>query len=365
VTFRGGAHPRSRVLHHALYAGSALLLLGCSQRSGVEHPQDQEAEPVAKVVVALASRKRIAETRTAFGSVTAEQGSTHTVTRSFETRVRHVLVAPGQPIKRGQPLVEIEPSVATLLQLHQAENAARMAHRDLDQTRRRFDLKLATLQELGPVEKAATDADLQLASLRDEGVHPSEQALADADGLVARIGVQDGQLAPAGTAIVEIASGDDLQVRLGVEPGAVVRVVPGQKVVLGPSDDVGATLEGTVKMVSGQVNATTRLVDVYVALPKPSSLLLNAFVEGKIEVAAHEGVVVPRQAVLEDQGEQILFTVREGKAKRVPVHLGLQNDDEIELADGNVRSGESVVVQGHRELTDGTRVEAATGDESR
>ncbi|HEY0789866.1 MAG TPA: efflux RND transporter periplasmic adaptor subunit [Chthoniobacterales bacterium] len=354
------------MFRRAFHAGFALLLLGCAPHPGAEHPEDHEAEPVAKVVVAVASRKRIAETCTAFGSVTAEPGSTHTVTRAFETRVRHVLVAPGEPVKRGQPLVEVDASAATLLQLHQAENAARMAHRDLDQTRRRFDLKLATVQELGAAEKGATDADLQLASLRDEGVHPSEQAIADVDGLVARIGVQDGQLAPAGTAIVEVASGDDLQVRLGVEPGAAGRVAPGEKVALGPSDDpAAATWEGTVKLVSGQVNATTRLVDVYVALPQPGSLLLNAYVQGNIEVAAHEGVVVPRRAVFEDQGEPVLFVVREGKAQRIPVHLGLQNDDEIELTDGTIRSGDAVVVQGHRELTDGMRVEAATGDESR
>jgi membrane fusion protein (multidrug efflux system) len=343
------------------------ILAACgSTRGEPDGKQSEEKEPVAQVVTAPVVRKPISETLTAYGSVMAEPGTTQTLARTFETRVQRVLVAPGQSVQKGQPLVDLEASPATMFQVHQAENGSRAAHHDLEQTRQRFNLKLATGQELSQAEKAATDADLQLASLRGQGIQPQETATAPAEGVVARIGVQDGQLVAAGAALIEIASTEAVQVKLAVEPEDVNRVVPGQKATLSLVNDPSAeTVEGHVRLVTRQVDPGTRLVYAYIALPKDSHLLLNAYVVGRVETASHEGLVAPRQALFDDHGQQTLFVVRDGKAQRVPVRTGLQNDDEIELAGTDVKPDEPVVVHGYRELNDGMRVEVAQGDASR
>jgi membrane fusion protein, multidrug efflux system len=343
------------------------VLAACgSTRGEPDGKQGEEKEPVAQVVTAPVLRKPIAETLTAYGSVIAEPGTTQTLARTFETRVRRVLVAPGQAVQKGQPLLELEASPATMLQVRQAENAARTAHRDLEQTRARFNLKLATGQELSQAERAATDANLQLASLRGQGIQPQETATAPAEGVVARIGVQDGQLVATGAALVEIASTDAILVKLGIEPEDVNRVVAGQKATLSLVNNPAAdTVEGHVRLITHQVDPATRLVYAYVALPKDSGLLLDAYVVGRVETASREGLVVPRQAVFDDHGQPTLFTVRDGKAQRVPVRPGLQNDDEVELAGTDVKPGEPVVVHGYRELNDGMRVEVTQGHASR
>src|SRR5438552_5304541 len=94
----------------------------------------EEKKGVAHVEVAKVERKTIAETVTTYGSIIAQPGKIHSVSVAFETRVRHILVAPGQFVAEGDPLVESEPSPAALLQLQQARNAAEAARKDLKQT---------------------------------------------------------------------------------------------------------------------------------------------------------------------------------------------------------------------------------------
>src|ERR1700719_797668 len=130
------------------------VLVWIAQRFGLGKEQ-KGAGPVAQVQVAKVERKTITEKVIVYGSVVAQPGKTHSVSIAFETRVRHILVAPGQFVQENDPLTEIEPSPAAQLQLQQAKNAAEAARKELKQTQDRYNLKLATNQEVSAVEKAA------------------------------------------------------------------------------------------------------------------------------------------------------------------------------------------------------------------
>ena len=81
-----------------------LFLIGrCSWRHFAGANEEKKEGPTALVEVAALTRKTIAEKLTAYGSVIAQPGKTHSFTVGFETRVRHVLVAPGQLVHEGNP----------------------------------------------------------------------------------------------------------------------------------------------------------------------------------------------------------------------------------------------------------------------
>src|SRR5258708_40151327 len=151
---------------------AALLIIGglvwIAQRFGVGK-QETKTSPVPQVQVAKVERKTITEKVIVYGSVVAQPGKTHSVSIAFETRVRHILVAPGQFVQENDPLTEIEPSPAAQLQFQQAKNAAEAARKELKQTQERFNLKLATKQDLSAAEKTARDAETQLTSLQRAG----------------------------------------------------------------------------------------------------------------------------------------------------------------------------------------------------
>src|SRR6266446_10352299 len=135
-----------------------------AQRFGVGK-EEKKTGPIPEVQVAKVERKTITEKVIVYGSVVAQPGKTHSVSVAFETRVQHILVAPGQFVQENDPLTEIEPSPAAQLQFQQARNAADAARKELKQTQERFNLKLSTNQDLSGAEKTARAPEAQLTGL--------------------------------------------------------------------------------------------------------------------------------------------------------------------------------------------------------
>jgi RND family efflux transporter MFP subunit len=256
-------------------------------------------------------------------------------------------------VKPGDTLLEVQGSPASLLQLHQAEGAAQQAHRELSQAEKRFDLKLATNLELDQAQKAVSDADLQLESLKSQGVAADEQIRSDIMGIVAKVDVEDGQLASGGSPLVEIIATGDIEIKLGVEPEDVAKLLRGQRVGISLVNNPAAPeIEGTVRLVTHRVNSADRLVDVFVSIPQGTMLLLAAYVRGEIIVALRETLVVPRDAVLPEDSSYTLYVVRDHHAMKRKIQVGLQTDALVEVIDPELREGDLVVTVGNRELAD-------------
>ncbi|MEP6672826.1 MAG: efflux RND transporter periplasmic adaptor subunit, partial [Chthoniobacter sp.] len=246
---------------------------GSASASSASAPGDATSASLAHVQTAKVGRKAITETLTAYGSIVAQPGKTHAVAVAFETRVRHILVAPGQSVTAGDSLIEIEPSAAAQLQLQQAKIAAEAARKELKQVGERFNLKLATNQDLGTAQKTASDAESQLASLQKQGVGTDNRIHSDVAGVVAKVDVQDGQLVAAGSPLVEIVAEDEIEVKLGVEAEDLALLAPGQPIALFPVNDPAAgKIAGSVRLLTRRVDPATRLVDIYVSLPTGTKL---------------------------------------------------------------------------------------------
>ncbi|MEO6787779.1 MAG: efflux RND transporter periplasmic adaptor subunit [Chthoniobacteraceae bacterium] len=321
-------------------------------------PGDATSASVAHVQTAAVARKAITETLTAYGSVVAQPGKTHSVSVAFETRVRHILVAPGQSVTGGDSLIEVERSPAAQLQLQQAMIAVESARKELKQVGERFNMKLATNQDLGTAQKTASDAESQLASLQKQGVGTDNRIHADVAGIVAKVDVHDGQLAAAGSPLVEIVAEDEIEVKLGVEAEDLPLLTTGQSIVLFPvNDPASGKITGSVRLLTRRVDPATRLVDVYVSLAAGTKLLLGGYVRGEITRTAQNALVVPRSALLPETGGFTLFTVKANHAVKHTVQAGLENEREIQVIAPDLHEGEIVVVVGNYELEDGMPVE--------
>jgi membrane fusion protein, multidrug efflux system len=281
---------------------AAWLLTRERQAPSEETPETGEG-PVASVETAPVERKAVSEKVITYGSVIAQPGKTHTVSVAFESRVNHVLVAAGQLVGTDDPLLEIEASPATDLLLRQAQNTLEVAQRELTQTQERFNLKLATNQELNQAQKAARDAELQLQAFQQEGARSNGPLRAKTPGVVATVAAQDGQIAAAGSALVEIVASDEIEVKLGIEAQDAATFEAGQPIALFPVNQSSSNpVKGTVRLVTQRINPTTRLVDVYVALPPSSGLLLDGYVRAEIEKSVKDALTVPRSAILSRAG---------------------------------------------------------------
>ncbi|MDH6463889.1 HlyD family secretion protein [Micromonospora sp. A200] len=85
--------------------------------------------------------------------------------------------------------------------------------------------------------------------------------------------------------------------------------------------------------------------------PRPG---MNAVVHLRVREAA-DAVTVPASAVFSADGRDVVWLVRDGRADRAPVTVGVQGQDLVQILDG-VQAGDRVVVRGTDQVQDGQEV---------
>ena len=119
----------------------------------------------------------------------------------------------------------------------------------------------------------------------------------------------------------------------------------------------GKTFTGTVDRVAPVVDSGSGTFRVICAFDGGGVLQPGMFGRIRIDYDQRaDALVVPRMALLEDEGEPAVFAVRDGKAVRVPVKLGYIDGEWAEIRSG-LKAGDQVVTAGKVALRDGTAVQ--------
>jgi RND family efflux transporter MFP subunit len=185
-----------------------------------------------------------------------------------------------------------------------------------------------------------------------DGVH---SILATGDSLVNKVDVQEGQVVPAGTPLLELMPRKTFWVRLGVEPSRVPSLQLNQSVQLFLADG-SEPVAGKIRMIAQQVDPETRLAEIFVEPDSHASLLLDAFVRGEIAIEHKPSLLVPRSSVLPDDDNDVLFTVKDGHAVKHTVKVEAQTDTDAAISGEGLKPGDTVITQGNLELDDGMAV---------
>jgi len=330
---------------------------GQAEEQAAGGKEDAAQGPVATVKVSPVKKGAVADEITVYGTIVPAAGAARTVSVPFESRVRRILVTEGQRVSQGDPLLEIEPSADTSLQIQQARNDYESAKKAAEYMRQRFELQLATNDQVLQATQALEQAQAKLESMRRRGSEVLQTIRANAASLISKVAVPEGAIVPAGNSLLELVAQNRLEARLGVEPEIVQRIKQAQEIALTRVNRSGsATIHGRVRKISRAADPTTRLVQIFVEIPSSASFLLGEYVAGKIAVASAEGLVVPRSAVLPEEDHYVLFSVEHNRAKEHRVRVGLQNDREIEVIAPDLHPDDLAVILGNYELKDGMTV---------
>jgi RND family efflux transporter MFP subunit len=111
-------------------------------------------------------------------------------------------------------------------------------------------------------------------------------------------------------------------------------------------------VQGRVRVVLPEVERTTRLGKVRIALPKDAGVRIGSFARGTVELARRSGVAVPLASVVYASGGPRVQVVADGKVETREVRTGLSADGFVEIVDG-LRLGEEVVARAGSFLRDG------------
>ncbi len=284
----------------------------------------------------------------AVGTVQLDERGMATVTTKFEGWIEKLIVnTTGQPVRRGQPLMEIySPDLVvaqqeyliawqTLRRLQGASAEARAS------AQRFVDAALQRLRNWDISEP-------QLKRLREQGTASRRMTIfSPAGGHVMEKMVQQGMRVMPGEPLYEIADLSTVWLVADVFEQDLGLIRIGEKVRISVNAYPGETFSGTVSFIYPTIAPATRTAKVRIEIPNPEDRLkpnMYATVEIAARIGATAVVAVPESAVL-DSGMRQAVLIERGEGRYEPrlVKLGARADGIVEVREG-LAEGEKVVV---------------------
>ena len=132
----------------------------------------------------------------------------------------------------------------------------------------------------------------------------------------------------------------------------------GQKVEVRAEAYPNRIFEGTVTRIVQALNRATRTMTIEVDLPNKDHVLKGGmFARVEVLVGAHRNAIqIPLDAVSRLEDSQYVYIVREEKAQRVPVEIGVRDENRVEITKG-LEGSEQVIVSGKDLVHDGSPVQ--------
>ena len=343
-----------------LSVGFALVYwLAVAQELSSPEVSALEPEPVAQVETIKLHKGEIKEILSAYGVVLPLPDKLTTLSVPYISQVEKMQVNQGQLVQQGQLLLTLKPGALAKLQLEQARSELNAASSANQLLKERIHLKLATKQDLVSSRFRVEQAKLMLKNLSDQGIDKEQHIRAEHAGIVYLVSVQQGQIVAAGASLLQIVDQNQWMVRLGIEPEDYDHLKVDQQVLITPvNTPVSEPVKGRIEIITHQIDPSTRLLNIFVRPELNQTLLINDFVSGQIILSSINAFLVPRQAVLPDDGAYSLFTVEKGLAIKHVVQRGLENDTQIEVIASDLNTLDEVVVLGNYELEQGMPVSA-------
>jgi len=383
-----------------LFAAVALILLtSCSRTDG----GSQKAAPDVPLLVPVAKAARLDLANDLVLTAEFEPFQQVDLMAKVSGYVRSISVDIGDRVRTGQVLATLEipemeddltraaasidqaqaEIVTAADELHRAEAAHEMAH--LSYSRIADVLKrepgLVPQQEVDEAHSRDLVAEAQVSTAKsnlktaeqharvsraDQGrvetLHKYLTITAPFEGVVTKRYANVGAMIQAGTStqampVVQLSQNNLLRLILPVPESSVGRVRVGETVdVRVPS--LGRTFPGRVARLAEKVQPSTRTMDTEVDVQNPTlTLIPGMYAEVNLHIAESRGALaIPLDAVDRSTSLARAYVVAEGVIRIVPVTLGLETSQSVEILSG-LKEGDAVVVGRRAGLTDGQKVQ--------
>lgn len=360
----------SKTTRNALNLGamalSAFLLASCGGH-GDEKTEEKAAggsrQTVTAATVTLTNLRR---TVTASGSVSAWEEVPVAAETGGLTAVA-VYVDEGSYVRQGQPLVQMN-DVLLRAQLRQQQAQVQLGEANVarddaaleraQQLKARGFLSQASL-DTALANQRASNANLAAAraTLAQTQTHLAQATIrAPVAGLIISRSVTKGQIISAGTELFRMVRDGRLELDAQVPETELAQVRAGQSATVTSSE--AGTTAGTVRIVTPEVNASTRLGLARISLSPGAQLRPGMFARADIDVGDQPATTVPTGAVLYRDNKPGVFTlVADGRVHFQPVVILSRTDTQTAVTGVNV--GAQVIVSGAGFLNEGDRVNVA------
>ncbi len=343
------------------------------EKAAAEQKARQRARPTVTVTVASAQKGNIGIYVDAIGTVTPVY--TSTITAQASGVITAVHYREGEPVKEGDPLIDIDPRPYQA-QVEEAEgnldrdtNLLAQAQMDLDRYRVAWSRNSINKQQLDDQEKLV---------LQDQGTVKNDQGVVDYDKvnlsychitspITGRVGlrlVDPGNVVQAGgtTQLVIITQMQPITVIFTIAEDSLTEVVARMRkahtLPVEAWNRDSSTELGTGKLftLDNQIDTTTGTLKLRAMFDnKKGELFPNQFVNTRLLVDTQTGVtLIPSAAIQHNGDEAFVYTIAGGKAKQTTVTSGV-TDKGVTAVTG-IEPGDVVATSSFDKLQNGSAI---------
>ncbi len=279
--------------------------------------------------------------------------------------VRHLYKEDGQSVKTGDRLIRLDDDL-----LATEITGTRAVHEqnqiDLEQAQRDYsridDLhqqnsiatsefeaygtRVSRLQKQSTVLKARLDR--QLLEQQKKIVR------APFDGMIIETLVEAGEWVKTGGTIATLADTHNLEAQVDIPASVIPHLTPDQEVVMTVA---GQEMRGRFTAIIPRGDIVTRTFVAKFKLPQNATLIEGMQAQISLPIAAaNESILVPRDAIINSNGKDVVFINDDGLARMIEVEITGYSGTQVGIKSTDLDTGQKVVVKGNERIRDGQSV---------
>ncbi len=339
----------------------ALLLAACGGAHGEDGEGDSAADDddsakeeakATPVKVATVEQGSIAQTIASSATVDAE-GRADILVEVTGT-VENIAVEEGDRVGAGTLLASLKNPMLKG-ELQRAEAAFNRSGEEFEALKGLMDQGFVARNDYDAAAHAYDTARLTFEQARDS--HAARELKSPIRGTISSRQIRYGEAVTPGRLAFQVVDLQHLRVEVNLPEKDLARLRIGQTARIRSEVLEGIEAPGKLERISPVVDPATGTVKVTVGIERGDTPLRpGMFVNVDLVVDTHEqALLLPKRAVVYDEGEPLAFVVKEDSAARTPLELGFSDRDRVEVLSG-VSVGDRVVIVGQSLLRDGAEV---------
>lgn len=307
----------------------------------------------------------------------SEGAATSAVVAEVEGQVAAIVAPEGNPIKKGEVLIEIDGErkrldlLAKEGEFIEAREQADLAKKNLVRAEELFAKQLSREISLDSAKAWVKIAEGRLQKLTAERDRMAQdysdcKVKAPFTGFTSRRLVNVGEWVNVGTPVYEMVDINRLRIVADLPERYFGRLSTGSPVTIVASGDTTHPLQGTVTGVARSANEATHTYPVIIGVENPDGRVGGgALIKATLSLdQVFSSLAVSKDAIVRQGPQTMVYTIQEGKAAPIPVMTSAMSGDMVAISGQGLSSGMVVVVRGNERIFPGAPVrtdDAASG----
>lgn len=218
---------------------------------------------------------------------------------------------------------------------------------DLELAKKQYEIAvgLAQKQTQGSIHGAQANLSNIKVQLKDAAI------TSPINGIITNRNINPGEIASPGVSLLTLADTFTLKLKGTVPQEALPLLQSGQEINVSIDIYPDQVFKGQIDNIGPMAVSTGEYFPIEISIKNTGDIKAGLSAHASINMAADQGVVVPASAVVQNNGHNYVFVIKNNAAVKRIVTLGLKNDKEVEVLKG-LQAGELVAATNANNLSD-------------